>query len=570
MFLCVTSKLRAQTVTVGDPSNPAALPQAILDAHAAGATDITIAPGTYDLPSRNQQETLVFDGWKDTTIHATGATLIFEELFHHPLLFRKCSNVTWEGGTLRYAKPAYTQGRVIAMGTDEKGPYCDWRIDAGYPTKLQDKSLFNIVDQNTRRLKVGTGDWYPPDARAPSADGSFRLRYPADRFPGFAINDWLVTRAVGGNMVVVHEMCGACTMKDVTLQNAGFAAFFETNGAGGNRYLGCTVEPAPRPDGATEDELVGGGADGFHSNATEIGPDIEDCTWRGVFLDDCIAIHGMLQQVWQVDGNRLQTESRNFHPKAGDPLRIASMHGFFAQGTITDVGANDGRSVWLTLDQNLNVPIDPSGGADKRKGTQVSDPTECGAGYKILRCHLGDTRSRGILVKADNGIIDSCTIEGTGMSGVSIGPEFWWGEAGYCWHVVVSNNTFVGCGQINRGQSTVFIHGDGAIGNRDIAIRNNTFTGCYGPVIVGGFSTDGLEISGNHFDQSFPIKSDGTGHEIYLSHCRNVKLLDNKVTAEGPSAGILVQPDATVKASDIQNDNSTGIAVSDSAGPASR
>jgi hypothetical protein len=78
-------------------------------------------------------------------------------------------------------------------------------------------------------------------------------------------------------------------MKDITLKNSGFAAFFETGGDGGHRYVGCRVARGPKPPGATEEQLVSCGADGFHSTGTCVGPTFEHCTWEGVLLDDCLA-----------------------------------------------------------------------------------------------------------------------------------------------------------------------------------------------------------------------------------------------------------------------------------------
>jgi hypothetical protein len=558
--LLMFSRGWAATTLVGDPRTPNALPQAILDAHAHGASDITIAPGTYDITSQNHGGSIALDGWADTTIHAAGVTLVFEQLSHAGVLFRHCRHVTWDGGTLRFAQPAFTQGRVESITSDAGGVVSTWHLDAGYPTKLQDGCWVNVVDPATRRLKMGVGDRGTGRIEQVSTD-ALRLHYPAGYKPGFAVGDWLVARAVGGNSVVIHDDCDACTTANVKLQNAGWGAFFEHDGAGAKRYLHCTVEPGPRPSGATEDELVGGGADGLHSNATRIGPDIEDFTCRGVFSDDCIAIHGKLYRVLESNGVRVRTEG--FHPLPGDPLRIASVHGFFAQGMITKVEPNADGTVWLTLDKDLHVPIDPSGDKDPKQGTQVSDPNECGAGYKILGCHLGDTRSRGILVKGDNGIIDNTTLDGCGMSAISIGPEFWWREAGYSWHVVVSNNQIIRCGQENAHQAALYIHGDGAIGNQDIVVKNNRFIRNYGTTIADLEWADGVEIEDNHFDGSFPLPPPGgKGHIVSVTHCRNVKLSGNIVTNQGPNAGDLVQHDASVSASDIQGNDASGIAVS--------
>ena len=558
LIALASSRVWSATTLVGDPRNPVGLPQALLAAHAAGATDITITPGTYDIPSQNHGDTIVFDGWSDTTIHASGVTLIFEELAHTPVLFRNCRHATWDGGTLRFAQPACTQGRVESISSDAHGIVCTWHLDAGYPTKLQPGAWVNVVDLATKRLKVGVGDQDTGTLEQTSPD-VFRLHYPAGTKLGFALNDWLVARTVGGNSLVIHDNCDACTTQNVTLQNGGWGAFFENGGPGANRYLHCTVEPGPRPTGATADQLVGGGADGLHSNATRTGPDIEDFTCRGVFSDDCIAIHGELYRVLESNGVRLRTAG--FRPLPGDPLRIASIHGFFAQGTLTKVEPNADGTVWLTLDQDLHVPIVPPG-ADQKGGTQASDPNECGAGYKILGCHLGDTRSRGILVKGDNGVIDGCTLDGCAMSAISIGPEFWWGEAGYSWHVVVTNNRILGCGQENADQAALYIHGDGAIANRDIVVTNNQFAESYGTNAADIEYADGVELNGNRFDGTFPLPPPGNnGHIIHVTHCRNVKLAGNIVTNQGIGAGPLVQRDPNTSESEIQGNNPTGIAL---------
>jgi hypothetical protein len=74
---------QADDVTVGDPNHPANLPSLIIDAHHQGARDITIAPGIYHIPAKHHDDTLALEHWIDTTIHANGVTLIFDELEHN-------------------------------------------------------------------------------------------------------------------------------------------------------------------------------------------------------------------------------------------------------------------------------------------------------------------------------------------------------------------------------------------------------------------------------------------------------------------------------------------------------
>ncbi len=223
----------SQTVTVGDPQHPAGLPGALEQAYNQGARDLTIAPGIYDFPvtpPSNTGESILLDHWSGTVIHATDVTLIFEDVNRRPIHLRHCANVTWGGGTFLFVHPSFTQGRITAIGTDDKGETCDWQIDAGYPTNIDPvKSTYDVVDQQTRLLKVDTGDWAPESAEL-VGPGLYRFHYSLGRAAKFAVGDWLVTRAPGGSSVFHLDDCQACTLEKVTLQNAGFAAFSKLEG----------------------------------------------------------------------------------------------------------------------------------------------------------------------------------------------------------------------------------------------------------------------------------------------------------------------------------------------------
>ncbi len=506
---------------------PAALPAALLTAYNQGARDITIAPGTYQLPASRRNDIELTD-WNNATIRAQGVTIIFEDTAHRPLMLNRCSNVLVEGATLQFAGIPWTQGRIKAVGTDAKGKYWDWQIDAGYPTKF-DQAWYNVIDGKTRLLKVGTGDCGAKGAGS-LGPGLFRLRNIA---AGAAVDDWLVARTPGGSSIVQLDDCKACTMKDLTLKNSGFGAFFETGGDGGHRYLGCRVARGPKPAGASEEPLVSCGADGFHSTGTRTGPTFEHCVWEGVLLDDCIAIHGSFQKVIRAEGTKLILESGNRGNFAvNDPVRVSSDRGFFGQAKCVALRnlKTPENALELTLDQALAAPADAKAG----------NPLRCGKGFKILDCTLGNTRSRGILVKGDEGLIQGCTIEGCGMSAVSIGPEYWWKEADYSWNVTVAGNVFRHNVLNGSDAGTVLVHGDGAIGNRNVAIRDNRFEENYGIITMNLQWTDGLKITGNAIQSPSPLPLPRAGCVIYLAACRNISLQGNRVGRPGPSVGPLV------------------------------
>ena len=524
------SATESSTLKVGNPSTPDKLAAEILEGYAQGRRDITIRPGTYRLPATGKTA-IELNGWKDATIHANGVTLVFEELKQRPLRLQQCERVTVEGGVFRFVTPSFTQGRIKATGTDEQGTYFDWQIDAGYPIpNLSLKKIaLDIVDQETRLLRVGTGDCGYGSFKT-LGPGFFRLHQMNGRFAPAKVNDWIFTRGGGGSTIIHLNRCNHCVMKKVTLQNSGFAAFFETGGDGGNLYLECHVQPGPRPEGATEDQLVGCGADGFHSAGTATGPTLDRCTWEGLLHDDCIAIHGSLQKIIHATGKELILEKGTRGQfEIGQPVRISGSNGYYGEFTCTGL-RNTPETLELTLDRESGAPED----------SKASNPLHNGAGFKILNCTLGNCRSRGILVKADNGLIEGCTITGCGMSAISIGPEYSWNEADYSRHVVVRNNTLRN-NEVNMGKSgTIFVHGDGAIGNADITIEGNRFEKNYGQKAIGMAYTDGALIENNRFISSEIPLPKGSRSAIEFKATRNVTLKKNTVTSPASDDSLIV------------------------------
>lgn len=518
----------AGPVQVGDPAHPEALPAALANAYESGARDLTILPGVYNLPATGRNG-IELTGWKDAAIHAPGVTLIFADPGHRPLLLNRCENVLLEGATLQFSGISFTQGRIQNLGEDARGKFIDWQIDAGYPRDVDPvKSTYNTIDRQTRLLKPGAGDAGAREAEA-LGPGLFRLRGLHGRLGGAAVGDWLVTRAKGGDSIVQLRDSGHCTMRDITLKHAGFAAFFETNGDGGHRYLDCRIALGPKPPDAAEEPLVSCGADGFHSVGTRTGPTFERCVWEGVLLDDCIAIHGSFQKIVRCEGARLILQEGNGSGfLAGDSVRISDGKGFFAEAVCTAFRVLEGTEKLseLTVDRNVAVPVE----------AKAADPNRCGKGYRILHCKLGNTRSRGILVKADDGVIDGCTIEGCGMSAISIGPEYYWNEADYCKHVAVTGNTLRHNGLTGAGPAAVWVHGDGAVGNRAILIRANDCSDSGGDCLMSIDFAEDVRIEGNHIS----LPDSAKGSVLRFSHSHNVSIKGNTM-ARLPDAVSLIE-----------------------------
>lgn len=493
----IAGKVKSQHV--GNPHDSGALAAELQKAYANGVRTIIINPGIYHLPAVGHP-TFDLKGWEDTTIVAYHVQLIMRvknggtcfELNH-------CRNVTIEGPLISQTQVTFFQGRVLSGGHSKGGAYdCVWRPDVGYPfPRISSRAFprgFDVVDGRTRHLRVGSGDIW---ANKVSAVGAtvFRLTFRLPH-PEFKVGDFLVARYGKAYQKVRLDRSRHCTIKDITMMRNGFAPIFE-DGGGANRIIGCRWVLGPKPAGARTRPVVTNQADGFHCVNAYPGPTLENCFMHGVFLDDCIAIHGEFQTVLAVNGNHLVVDdNRNADLAVGQPIQISSIHGFFADSTVLAIhrfqihnhrqeqfydrvkplggaGSPHNRPAigwWLSrirIAAPLHVPL----------GAYVTNPLRCGTGYKIIGCHIGDTRSRGMLLKGSDGLVEDNVVRGCGMAAISIGPEVWWREAGYVHGVTVINNKLIRNGKSGPGSffSAIFIHGHGAIGNSDIHIEQNDF-----------------------------------------------------------------------------------------------
>ena len=465
--------------TAGDPANPDGLAQALQNAYIRGERRIVITPGTY-LLSRKGQTQIPLNRWRDATLSAYNVTLILNNEAGVGRLFmlENCRNVTLEGPLLSQTAQTAYQGRVIAIGKDEGGkPFCEWRPSVGYPVPSEaTKELWiNFVDAKTRAVNLQAGDYYHAKLET-IGSGAYRVTLE-NRPVRFRVGDWIVARYGDPPNKIFLANCRDCTLKDITMTRNGFAPIFEGEG-GGNHILQCHWKLGPRSAGATEDPIVANAADGIHSPDANPGPDIERCTFDGVFLDDCIAIHGGFHKILRVDGPVITAQNAYAFYGIGEPVRLSNDRGFYLQANVTAMKDNGDGTSTLTLDTAETIPLN----------AKLSNPLCDGHGYKIIGCRLGNTRSRGIIVKSDDGLIKDNVITRCGLA-IHIGPE-WPDEADYCHNVTVSGNT------ISDNDGGIVVDGSGAKENRDITIQDNRLgSNAAGDIRIAW--ADGVTITGN-------------------------------------------------------------------------
>lgn len=534
VLTCLCIPMHAGAATVGSPDHPADLKRDIAAACSQGATSIAITPGVYQL-----KDTLVFDHLSGVELDFSQAELV-QGSGKDGVAFNHCAKVVFRGATLHYDHPRFCQARILAFGTDaDKGGYYDVQIDPGYPQHAVFKSCV-IFTAAERRIKFHTWDSDAKSVMPLDEAGKVRVFWGKENLLPphcpVAVGDYLVCRGDGSSLLHA-DACSDCSFQDLTLYWGGIFGIFETGPSEGNHYLRIRLTPGPAPAGGAK-PFISQSADGLHSAGARLGPDIEDCDFESM-LDDAFAIHGYFQEILAVDGATLTVKESSWH--IGDTARVSSLKGYSAEAAVTaDVRQGDGKHL-ITLSQALAA----------HPGDKVGNPSASGSGYKIIHNTIRNNRARGILVKGDHGLIERNTIDGSTMSGISIGPEYFWNEGDYCHQVVVRGNVISNTNYATNDfgrNGAILIHGDGAKGNRTLTIEGNTITGVLGPNLVIHWA-DGVAVAGNAFiaPHQQAVGSDAVaGTLVWLEHCSNVAFTGNTVEKPGPADGALVVTGADV------------------------
>ncbi len=534
---------------------------AILAAAKAGQKTIVIPKGTYRIPAFDGRWFLELRDLVDLDIDGREATLVLDGPWNGFIELWRCRGVTVRGLTLLHDPMPFTQGRIEAFGADEKS--LDLRIAAGFPARFDDPKLFSdkppgyVFDALTRLWKPGCGDLYS-DRVERLSDGLFRLHYGNRIGPSaqpIAVGDMLAFRGKGLTDIHVAD-CANCTIDGVTIRSGGGFCVHEDGGDGGNHYT-YTVTYGPRPNGASENPLIACNADAFHSSNARIGPTVTNCRFEGM-CDDGIAIHGAFALALAAKGDAVVITERSDW-RVGDHLQFIDLTGGLAGEAVIaarrprpdfkPVGKSRYRP-YEDLDRRRFMELDLDQAIPAAFDWLVSNSDTNGSGYVLRGNLIRNHRARGMLLKADHGVVENNTIDGSTIAGIVLSPEFWWNEAGCSNDVLIKGNTIrntgyathVGAGQRQAGALTLCGEAEPAArpGHRHIRIENNTFRDCDGTNLLIDFAVD-VGISGNTFVNPMrtPVQRgadhiEDLGALIYIgAHTFDVRLKDNQVNNPG-------------------------------------
>jgi hypothetical protein len=537
---------------------------AIAAAARAGRRQVVIPAGTYRIPAFDGRWWLALTDLADLELDGRGATLVLEGAGNGFIELWRCRNVTLRGFTLLHDPVPFTQGRIEAFGAD--GRSIDLRIAAGFPAAFDDPRLFPkdptgyVFDPATRQWKTGGWDLYSQRVER-LGDGRFRLHYGNQVGPAvqpIAVGDLLAFRGKGLTDIHVAD-CAGCAIDGVAIRSGGGFCVHEDGGAGGNRYT-YSVGYGPRPAGADEDPLIACNADAFHSSNARKGPQVEHCRFAGM-CDDGIAIHGSYALVAEAAGSSVVVTERGDW-RVGDRLRFVDLAGgVVAEAVLKAVTAQRdyrpaGRSRYRPyedLERRHFTTLELDHPVPAAFDWLVSDADAIGSGYVLRGNTIRNHRARGMLLKAEDGLVEGNTVDGSTIAGIVLSPEFWWNEACCSRNVAIRGNTIshtgyathVGGGQNQSGALTLCGEAKpGATpGHRGITIAGNTFRECDGTNLLIDFA-QGVEVTGNVFEKPMRVASrrgaDHTGDlaaAIWVGRlARDVRIAaDNRVVDPGPA-----------------------------------
>ena len=525
------------------------LNQKINAAYMSGHSEITIAPGAYRLKATPKGGHIYLEGVKNFTINGEGVIILMQTNATSAFALRDCENVTINGFSTDHDKRVMFQGEIYNIDPD--GFYFDVAIDPGHQIEskrlIQKGMMGAIYSRETGCIVEGTSTvTIEPKQIEQLSSNTFRIngKKTAGQ-PNVKVGDSV--GAWGQSVSPSYSMKGC---KNITIKNVniwgGMCVITDVDGEGDNKFQNIQTTYGPRPLGAVTDRVVAVHGDGLHTTANRVGPKMDNCTFEHL-LDDGTNIHGHFGKVAGIEGDKVIIGVSGGQQLywAGDDLR------FYSPDTIENsallvktceqlssytpqIDLVQGMgSATFRPEKYFAVTLE-KGDRNFKVGDWVINRNWTSSGYWFKNCTFRDTRSRALLIKSSDGLIENCTISNGAGYGLWIAPEFDWMESGYSENVIIRNCTFHSSGWIYKHSAGLAISGGEGIGQdhdnitvegctfygnhqndlwmsegKNFTIRNNKFlkdTDYNAPITIRLRNIDGVTVSGNTYESGRPTE----------------------------------------------------------------
>ncbi len=528
-------------------------------------------------------------GIEDVTIDGNGSTFVFTEIVS-AILMTSCKNVVFKNFNIDYDPLRYTQGVVKEIN----GTKLILEIDEGYPSDIDfingagfddvygevsfgEQTISGNIHAEEGGVKPNTPTYvFKTNAvslggRLVELEAHSNSLFEGGPLEYMNVGDIISLEYIGPKLLWAENGKGGIEFIDINVYSAPGAGFWELDGEGGTLYKNVCVAPGPKPEGATRERVLAMSGDCIHSSMLKKGPTIDGCTFT-YLADDALNINGTVYYVLSSDGNTTTLAPRwNYPLYEGEQIKGYESDNF----NVTNIASvqscrayNDPeaeaevRSIYKLMDQQWGDPTllyelvtdRPLG---LKKGDYVISMDRRCSGAVIKNSTFGLNRSRGIVVKGDDILIENNTVTGTMFPSIYVQLDTSFGEGGFSSNVTIRGNT-VKNSTVGKDMTTTINRNDyGAISvnilldrahngmlknysHKNIVIEDNVVDGTavYGIYCL---NVDGLTVRNNKITNPFKYGVASIGSNIgvkpnsgiFIGQCMNVSVTDNTVTG-GP------------------------------------
>lgn len=496
----------------------------LLNGIAAGDNPITLLPGRYFAdPTGVYIRVNNFNPAATVQIQADGVELVMQS-GNRALSFQNSSNFSLQGLDIDYNPQLYRQGTVESINNNT----FQLRLHEGYPQTLTTDATSGIIYQSDNlRMKQLTDTYYPTNVQ--QIEPGLYAVTNSFRPPGLQVGDYTsLTEPNGVPHTLFLENCSEVLFTDVEVHGAPAFALLSRDGY--KLTLDhVRVIPGPTPLRALVPRLLSSNADGLHFKSSLGEIHVQNCelAYNG---DDSIVLTSAFSPIVQkTSGNviTVSTKANSERLLPGDPLFLynpstgtreeatiqsvipsaltqAEIHAVIAQSfpnaQLRSSSFQNARLVTLT--SSVNAPV----------GGWIANRMGDASGFSITNNYVENTRARGILIKASNGVVRNNVIFNTILPGIQVRPDAGvFLEGDFAQNVRIEENELrrTALGR-SRSYAALYVSGNGfdnwtpGAGHVGLSIIRNRIFNAPGASILIEFADD-VQIRSNRYITSHNI-----------------------------------------------------------------